>query len=123
MTLFFSPGELFAGNTNIRKNPFLFADEEALLERKMAPAPVVKPVAQTRQPQKKIVQKKYFETNSLTVTAILYSPPKSRAIIDGNIISEGDTFAGRKVLKIDAESVIVEETGYKYIVRLSKVGK
>lgn len=117
---------LLSANTagsRTRKNPFLFPDEEALLELKMAPAPAAKPAAQKPKPPKKIVQKQYFETNAMIVSAILFSPQKSRAVIDGHIISEGDTFAGRKVIKIDAESVIVEENGYKYIVRLARVGQ
>lgn len=45
--------------------------------------------------------------SDLTLEGIIYGGPRNLAIISGNVVSEGDTVGGAKVLKIKKSSVII----------------
>jgi hypothetical protein len=54
----------------------------------------------------------------LSVTAIVVRPQARYAVINGKIIREGQTIAGRKVLKIEESGVIVMENGVEVTLSL-----
>jgi hypothetical protein len=58
---------------------------------------------------------------SYSVSAIVYSP--SKAIINGQIVKEGDTIDTFVVLRIKEESVILSDKKSLYSVRLKKAGE
>ena len=83
---------------SLRKNPFLRWEEE-----------------------KKLAQKKMREIiNYLNLTAIFYSPSKSFAVIDGYVVEEGDTIAGKKVIEINPKAVILKDEKGEYILPLKE---
>lgn len=57
----------------------------------------------------------------LHLSAILYSPLRSRAIIDGRILEIGDYIDNKEVIEIQPEAVILKDAQSQYIVRLKKV--
>jgi len=54
-----------------------------------------------------------YSPNEIQLTGILYSEEKSSAIINGEIVKEGDTINGAKVIKIHADGVELERDGVK----------
>jgi hypothetical protein len=57
-------------------------------------------------------------TTPLSVTAIVVRPQARYAVINGKIIREGQSIAGRKVLKIEESGVTVIENGVEVTLNL-----
>lgn len=57
----------------------------------------------------------------LTLSAVLYSPNASRAIVNGQILTVGDSIDNKEVVRIDPESVILKDAQGQYILRLKNV--
>lgn len=85
--------------TSERPNPFLTQEEEGVLKETGAVIPL----------------------DYLVLSAVLYSPNASRAIISGKILSVGDSIDNKRVIRIEAESVVLKDAQGEYIVRLKGV--
>lgn len=62
--------------------------------------------------------------DSLRVTAIIYAPPLSQAIVDGRMVREGDVIDRKEVIEIQPEAVVLRELGnsqQEYLVELEVV--
>lgn len=59
--------------------------------------------------------------NDAEVTAIFYSPPESKAIINGYVVKKNDMFEGKEVLEINPEDVVLKDAQGEYIVRMKKI--
>ncbi|MFH1339341.1 MAG: hypothetical protein ABIH40_05820 [Candidatus Omnitrophota bacterium] len=55
------------------------------------------------------------------LTAILYSPLRRRAIIDGRILGEGDSVDNKRIVQILGESVILKDEEGEYVLRLGEI--
>jgi len=62
---------------------------------------------------------KYEELIGPELSAILYSPGDSKAVIDGKIVKEGDMIYGKKVIGITQEAVILTDFQHKFILKLN----
>jgi hypothetical protein len=105
-----------------RLNPFLSAEEEAFLAKRGKPAiqlPFVKQKKKTEARDKENL----FPVSSLRVSAIMYAPPKSKAVVEGHILQENDVFYGKTLISIKPESLVFEDRGVKYVVNLRKVNE
>lgn len=54
------------------------------------------------------------------LSAILYNPGNSKAVIDGKIVREGDTVDGKKVLQISPNWVILTDLQRKFILEIER---
>ena len=105
-----------------RLNPFLSAEEEAFLAKRGKPAiplPFVKQKKKTEARDKENL----FPVSSLRVSAIMYAPPNSKAVVEGHILQENDVFYGKTLTAIKPESLVFEDRGVKYVVNLRKVNE
>ncbi|MDD5669745.1 MAG: hypothetical protein PHE58_06955 [Candidatus Omnitrophica bacterium] len=59
--------------------------------------------------------------NNAEVTAIFYSPPDSKAIINGYVVKKNDMFEGKEVLEINPEDVVLKDAQGEYIVRMRNI--
>lgn len=57
----------------------------------------------------------------LNLTAIFYSPPDSKAVIEGRIYKKGDILDNKMITEIKPEEVFLEDTQSKYILRIKGV--
>ena len=57
----------------------------------------------------------------LVVSAIFYRPDNSKAIINGRVLSEGDTIENKEIVRIEPEEVILKEGLSMYTVKMGKV--
>ena len=66
---------------------------------------------------------KSFSTKvfALNLSAIFYSPPNSKAIIDGVVLGEGDLVGNKLITKIDSDKVVLREDTREYSLRLRGV--
>jgi hypothetical protein len=55
----------------------------------------------------------------MTLSAVMYSPPDSKVIIDGSILKEGDNIGSKKIIEIQPKAVILRDESSKreYILR------
>ena len=84
---------------SLRRNPFLTVDEE-----------------------KEFGEGKKEIISYLNLSAIIYAPGNSYAVIDGRIVGEKGTIENKKVVKIDPQEVILkDEKGKEYIIRMKNV--
>ncbi len=81
------------------RNPFLTQEEEDALKQTGSTIPI----------------------NYLVLSAVLYSPNASRAIINSQIVAVGDSIDNKKVTRIEPEAVILKDAQGEYIVRLKGV--
>jgi DNA-binding transcriptional MerR regulator len=84
---------------SLRTNPFLAPEEEDFLKS----------------------QEGKLVINYLKLTAVFYSPPSSRAIIDGKIFKEGDIVDNKQIVKINPEEIILKDTKGEYIISMKNV--
>lgn len=84
------------------RNPFLTQEEEKIYQ----------------QARGKIIIK-----SGLELAAVFFSPPNSQAIINGQILKVGDIIEGKKIIKINKESVILKDIEGEYILELGSVLK
>lgn len=82
-----------------RVNPFLTQEEETALKETGAAIPI----------------------SYLNLSAVLYSPQSSRAIINGQILGLGDSIDNKKVIRIEPEAVVLKDAQGEYIVRLKRI--
>jgi hypothetical protein len=55
------------------------------------------------------------------ISAIFYSGSSNSAIVDGKILSEGDSLDGKQIVKIDRESVHLAEGKNTYVARIGDI--
>jgi hypothetical protein len=55
---------------------------------------------------------------ALRLSAIVVRPPKRYAIINGQIVQEGETVAGRRVTRIETSRVLVDDNGVEVTLTL-----
>lgn len=57
--------------------------------------------------------------DDMTLSAVMYSPPNSKVIIDGSIFKEGDDLGSKKIIEIQPKAVILKDESSKreYIIR------
>lgn len=84
---------------DIKINPFLTSEEEEYF----------------RQSQKQEI------IDDFHLAAILYSPLRRRAIIDGRILGEGDSIDSKRIVQILKESVILKDEEGEYVLKLGEV--
>ena len=65
----------------------------------------------------------YREFLDLDLTAVFYRPPESKAVINNQILEEGDMLDNKKVIKINPSEVILKDEGTEYIVRLREASE
>lgn len=106
----------------LRRNPFLSAEEEALLAKKGKPA-ATPPLVKQKKKKETRNKENLFPVSSLRVSAIMYAPPNSRAVVEGHILREKDIFCGKTLTVIKPESLVFEDRGVKYVVNLRKVNE
>jgi hypothetical protein len=70
--------------------------------------------------QEKFKKKGVSKAGALKLSGILWDETKPAAIIDDNIVSVGDKIGDRKVTRITKDTVVLEENGEEYILRLEK---
>jgi len=63
----------------------------------------------------------YEKPLNLGLSAIFYSPPNSKAIIDGRILEEGDKINNKIVKEIKLREVILKDSNSKYILKMKNV--
>lgn len=85
--------------TQTRANPFLTEEEEKTFQ----------------------VLGKVVPIDYLVLSAILYSPSGSKAIINGQILEIGSSIDNKEVIEIQPEAVILKDAQSEYIVRLKRV--
>lgn len=85
--------------TQTRANPFLTEEEEKTFQ----------------------VLGKAVPIDYLVLSAILYSPSASKAIINGQILGIGSSIDNKEIIEIQPEAVILKDAQSEYIVRLKKV--
>jgi hypothetical protein len=83
------------------QNPFLSSEENA--------------AKKTNKPQEAI--------DYLNLTTIFFSPPSSRATIEGKIVKEGDMIDNKKIVEIQREAIILQSLGNEYILRLKDINE
>lgn len=88
-----------SGDMTKMRNPFLTQEEEGVTKETGSFIPI----------------------NYLSLSAVIYSPRESRAIINGQILKVGDNIDNKQVVKIEPEAVILKDAQGEYIVRLKKV--
>ena len=59
----------------------------------------------------------------LSLSAILYSPPFSKAIINGRILKVGNYIDNKEIMNILPEAVILKGADVEYIAKLKKVNE
>lgn len=57
----------------------------------------------------------------LDLTAIFFSPPSSRATIEGKIVKEGDLIDNKTIVEIQRETIRLQSLGNEYILRLKGI--
>jgi hypothetical protein len=82
-----------------QKNPFLTSEEEVFFKDK----------------DNRVV------INYLDLSAIFYSPPKSYAIINGQIFKEGDIVDNKRIEKIEPERVVLKAATGEYLLNLKEI--
>lgn len=94
------------------RNPFLLPGEEKLGRSFF--------LASSSENSSAVETRKMQEEKELSLTAILYSKMSSRAIINHEIVQEGDTLSGGKVkvIKIMPEQVTLSREGKTFILPL-----
>ena len=93
------PGKKNSNIVSLRRNPFLTIDEEKEFD----------------EGKKEII-------SYLNLSAIIYAPGNSYAVIDGRIVGEKGTIEDKKVVKIDPQEVILkDDQGKEYIIRMKNV--
>lgn len=66
---------------------------------------------------------KLFKIQDLQLQGILWDEKKPLAIINAEIVSEGQEIRGKKIIKIEKDSVIVETSyGERHTIQLHKKG-
>ncbi|MDD4907783.1 MAG: general secretion pathway protein GspB [Candidatus Omnitrophica bacterium] len=50
---------------------------------------------------------------NMTLSAVMYSPPSSKVIIDGAILKEGDNIGQKKIIEIQPKAVILKDDSSK----------
>jgi hypothetical protein len=55
------------------------------------------------------------------ISAIFYSGSRNSAIVDGKILSEGDSLDGKQIVKIDQESMHLKEGRNSYVARIGAI--
>ena len=58
---------------------------------------------------------------ALDLSAIFYSPPHSKAIVDGSVVKEGDTIGNKVLYGIDPARIILKEDTREYVLRLKGI--
>lgn len=73
-------------------------------------------------------EKEYFEDTRketridyLNLTAVFYSPLNSKAIIEGRIYKVGDIVDNKKIVEINPEEVMLEDSQGAYVIALKPV--
>lgn len=100
--------ETFAGHDPFQYPQALVTVWQALLEKpKPADAPAATAVSMP----------------TLTVQGIFWGTAPRRAIVNNQILTEGDTIEGVQVITIDREGITVEFQGARSILRLPKTGE
>lgn len=96
-----APAQPIVNGALSRISPFLTVQEEQTLEKQGNVIPLL----------------------SLEVTAIFYAPQaeKSRAIIDGRVLSIGDTIQNKEIISISLEEIILQDSQARYVARLKKI--
>ena len=69
------------------------------------------------------IRNSYEKPLSLRLSAIFYSPPNSKAIIDGRILKEGDKINNKIIKEIKLREVILKDSNSKYILRIEGLKK
>ena len=69
------------------------------------------------------IHNSYEKPLSLRLSAIFYSPPNSKAIIDGRILKEGDKINNKIIKEIKLREVILKDSNSKYILRIEGLKK
>lgn len=83
---------------SIENNPFLTFDEEESF------SPLI-----------------YRETITMNLTAVFYTPPNSKILVDGRIYEEGDIVDNKRIIKIRPEEAILKDTRGEYLIKLNGV--
>ena len=86
-----------------RSNPFLTKEEEEAFRETQGRVPI----------------------KDMTLSAIMYSPPNSKVIIDGAILKEGNTVGTKKIIEIQPKMVILkdETTKLEYILKAKEAAE
>ena len=98
--------------------------EESSEEAATPPTPMRDPFLTTEEAQALTAGAPRERLDSLRVTAILYAPPRSRAIVEGRVLAEGDVIQRKQVEQIQPEAVVLKDltAGWKeYLVELKPV--
>lgn len=91
--------ELMLSSVEVKSNPFLTEEEERTFADFGNRIPI----------------------DYLTISAILYSPSASRAIINGQILKKDDTIDNKEIIEIQPEAVILKDSQSEYIVKLKRL--
>jgi len=63
----------------------------------------------------------YRETIRMDLTAVFYTPPKSKIIVDGRIYEEGDIISNKRIVKINPEEAVLKDAKGEYLLKLNGV--
>jgi len=60
----------------------------------------------------------YREPLALNLSAVFYSPPTSKVVINGRIFKEGDIVDNKRIIEIKPEKVVLKDTKNEYLLKL-----
>jgi hypothetical protein len=83
-----------------RSNPFLTKEEEEAFKESQGRVPI----------------------KDMNLSAIMYSPPNSKVIVDGAILKEGDNIGTKKIIEIQPKMVIFKDETTKLEYTLKTTG-
>lgn len=63
----------------------------------------------------------YREPVQMNVSAVFYTPPESKIIVDGRVLKEGDIINNKRIIKIKPEEAILKDIRGEYSLKLKGV--